>query len=82
MKVSFLIAAVLFAGTTMTGVVFADDKAAAPKATEAQMDKTAIKPHSHVQEKTGMPQNMPDAKVEKPKAAKEQSKHYHPRDGK
>ena len=27
MKVSALIAAVLFAGTTMTGVVFADEKA-------------------------------------------------------
>jgi len=51
MKVSSLIAAVLFAGTTMTGVVFADEKAAAPKAAEAQMDKTASKPHSHVQEK-------------------------------
>lgn len=32
MKVSSLIAAVLFAGTTMTGIVFADEKAAAPKA--------------------------------------------------
>ena len=49
MKVSALIAAVLFAGTTMTGVVFADEKAAAPKAAEAKMDKTASKPHSHVQ---------------------------------
>jgi hypothetical protein len=86
MKVSALIAAVLFAGTTMTGVVFADEKAAAPKAAEAQMDKTANKPHSHVQEKTGMPQSMQqgmhDAKVDKPKAAKDQSKHFHPRDGK
>ena len=77
MKVSSLIAAVLFAGTTMTGIVFADEKAA-----EAQMDKTASKPHSHVQEKTGMPQSMPDAKADKPNAAKDQSKHFHPRDGK
>ena len=82
MKVSSLIAAVLFAGTTMTGFVFADEKAAAPKAAEAQMDKTASKPHSHVQEKTGMPQSMPDAKADKPNAAKDKSKHYHPRDGK
>ena len=82
MKVSALIAAVLFAGTTMTGVVFADEKAAAPKAAEAQMDKTANKPHSHVQEKTGMPQSTPDAKPDNPHAAKDHSKHFHPRDGK
>ncbi len=56
MKVSSLIAAVLFAGTTMTGVVFADEKAAAPKAAEGQADK--------------------------PNAAKDKSKHFHPRDGK
>jgi hypothetical protein len=85
MKVSSLIAAVLFAGTTMTGVVFADEKTAAPKAAEAQVDKTASKPHSHVQEKTGMPQSMQDAKADKPNkpnAAKDMSKHFHPRDGK
>ena len=82
MKVSSLIAAVLFAGATMTGIVFADEKAAAPKATEVQMDKAASKPHSHVQEKTGMPQSMPDAKADKPNAAKDKSKHFHPRDGK
>ena len=55
MKVSSLIAAVLFAGTTMTGIVFADEKAAAPKAAEAQMDKTASKPHSHVHRHRGQP---------------------------
>lgn len=75
MKISSLIAAVLFAG-----VVYADDKAAAPKAAEAQADKAAAKPHSHVQEKTGMPQSMPEAKADKPNAAKDKSKHYHPRD--
>ena len=47
MKVSSLIAAVLFAGTTMTGVVFADEKAAAPKAAEAQMDiHSPVRQHS------------------------------------
>ena len=82
MKISSLIAAALFAGAAISGAAYADDKAAAPKAAEAQADKAAAKPHSHVQEKTGMPQNMPDAKAEKPKAAKDQSKHNHPRDGK
>ncbi len=80
MKFSSLFAAVLFAGSAMTGAVFADDKAAAPKAGEVQTDKAAIKPHSHVQEKTGMQQSMPEAKADKPNAAKDKSKHYHPRD--
>ena len=82
MKVSSLIAAVLFAGTTMTGVVFADEKAVAPKAGEAKMDKDAGKPHSHVQEKTGMQQSMAKTRTDEPKAAMDRSKHYHPRDGK
>ncbi len=80
MKISSLIAAILFAGAATTGPVYADDKAAAPKAAEAQADKAAAKPHSHVQEKTGMPQSMPEAKADKPNAAKDKSKHYHPRD--
>lgn len=82
MKISSLIAAVLLASAATTGAVYADEKAAAPKAAEAQADKAAAKPHSHVQEKTGMAQSMPDAKAEKSKAGKDQSKHYHPRDGK
>jgi hypothetical protein len=80
MKVTSLIAAVLFAGAATTGVAHAEDKAAAPKAAEAQMDKAAAKPHSHVQEKTGVPQSMPDPKADKPNAAKDKSKHFHPRD--
>ena len=44
MKISSLIAAVLFAGAATTGAVYADDKAAAPKAAEAQADKAADKP--------------------------------------
>ncbi|WP_150429410.1 hypothetical protein [Dechloromonas sp. CZR5] len=80
MRVSSFIAAFLFAGTAMSGTTFADDKIAAPKAAEAQADK--VKPHSHVQEKTGMPQSMPEAKVDKSNPAKDKSKHFHPRDGK
>lgn len=80
MKISSLSAAVLLAAAATTGAVYADDKAAAPKAAEAKADKAATKPHSHVQEKTGVPQSMPDPKADKPNAAKDKSKHYHPRD--
>lgn len=52
----------------------------------AKMEKTApqmkMKPHSHVQEKTGMPENVPEAMADKPNAAKDRTKHFHPRDGK
>lgn len=75
MKISSLIAAMLFVGAT-----YADDKMATPKAAEAQAEK--VKPHSHVQEKTGMQQSMPEAKVDKSNPAKDKSKHFHPRDGK
>ncbi|TXT24901.1 MAG: hypothetical protein FD131_4796 [Rhodocyclaceae bacterium] len=60
------------------------DKAAEAKAPVADMqaDKAVkkMKPHSHVEEKTGVPQSMPDAKSDKPNAAKDKSKHFHPRD--
>lgn len=82
MKISSLIAAVLFAGAATTGVAYADDKAAPPKAAETQADKAAVKPHSHVQEKTGMQQSMPDAKAEKTDPTKDKNRHLHTRDGK
>lgn len=40
------------------------------------------KRHSHSEEKTGVPQSMPDATTAKPNAAMDMNKHYHPRDGK
>ena len=51
-----------------------------------QADKT-VKLHSHMEEKTGMPQQKSSAaaaegKPGKAKADKDKSKHYHPRDGK
>lgn len=81
MKISSLIAAILFAGAALSGATYADDKMAAPKTAEAQADKA--KSHFHVQEKTGVPQSMPaEAKTDKPNAAKDKSKHFYPRDGK
>lgn len=53
------------------------DKAAEAKATEMKM-----KPHSHVEEKTGVPQKAPEATSDKANAGKDKSKHLHPRDGK
>jgi hypothetical protein len=41
-----------------------------------------MKPHSHVEEKTGMPQMAPEAMSGKQNAAKDKTKHFHPRDGK
>lgn len=63
------------------------DKATEAKAptTDMQADRTAkkkMKPHSHVQEKTGVPQTAPEANLDKPNPAMDMSKHYHPRDGK
>ena len=41
-----------------------------------------MRPHSHVEEKTGIPQKAPVAMADKPNAAKDKTKHFHPRDGK
>ncbi|HLA35978.1 MAG TPA: hypothetical protein VJ001_14035 [Rhodocyclaceae bacterium] len=53
---------------------------------EAPSDKTAkkVKPHSHAEEKTGVPQKAPEmAKEERSDKAKPtKDKHYHPQDGK
>ena len=58
------------------------DKAAETRAPVAgvQADKK-MKPHSHVEVKTGVPQNAPEAKADKPDPAKDKTKHFHPRDG-
>lgn len=45
-----------------------------------------MKPHSHMEEKTGIApkaaETMPEQKSGKPKAGKAKAEHYHPRDGK
>ena len=61
------------------------DKAAEVKApTQNVKTVTAAsqKRHSHVQEKTGVPQSMPETSPDKSSVAMDMSKHYHPRDGK
>ncbi|MDS4016067.1 MAG: hypothetical protein RKP46_17195 [Candidatus Accumulibacter sp.] len=82
MKTWFFVAIALTAGFLAIGTAIADsDKAStASLATEKAADKAAK--HSHVQEKTGIPQSMPEQKADKPNPAKDVSKHYHPRDNK
>ena len=60
--------------------------AAADTPADAKVEKAALqkkmRPHSHVEEKTGIPQKAPEASPDKPNAAKDRTKHFHPRDGK
>ncbi|MHB1428648.1 MAG: hypothetical protein ACYCVW_08130 [Rhodocyclaceae bacterium] len=68
-----------------TGVQAASDTntttAAQAPAAGAQADK-AMKPHSHMEEKSGVPQKAPVAKDKKPDPTKDKNRHLHPRDGK
>ncbi|WP_018608685.1 hypothetical protein [Uliginosibacterium gangwonense] len=57
-----------------------DATASAPKASASA---PAMKRHSHVEAKGGMVSDkMPESDASKPYAGKDQSKHFHPRDGK
>lgn len=64
--------------------------AASDKPAETKMEQSAgqkkVKPHSHVQEKTGVPQSNPQKaqvpSADQPDPAQDKSKHYHPRDAK
>lgn len=56
--------------------------AAAPTPTAGMQGDKAMKPHSHMAEKSGVPQKAPEAKAEKPDPAKDKNRHLHPRDGK
>lgn len=96
MKPRSILSAGLFAAITALSVgaqAASDTEKAAESKTPAsgvQADKK-VKPHSHMEEKTGMaPQvsaaaseeKADKAKATKPKIDKDRSKHFHPRDGK
>ncbi len=53
---------------------------------DAKAEKAApqkmVKRHSHVEDKTGFAPKAPEAVPDKPSAAKDRTKHFHPRDGK
>lgn len=83
---SALVAALFAAASIVSAGAFAADPAAAPT-TEAPAPK--VKPHSHMQEKTGIAPPATDAKAapaadEKASADKkvDKKRHFHPRDGK
>lgn len=83
MKLQSTLSAVLFA--TVATLSFGTHAADTDKATPAAEMKAeqGVKPHSHAQEKTGVPQKAPDAVApEKKHAAKDKTKHFHPRDAK
>lgn len=86
MKLQTALSAILFATAALSlGAHAADADNASPGA-EMKMEKgtkpaKAVKPHSHVEEKTGVPQKAPAAvDPDKKNAAQDKSKHYHPRD--
>ena len=60
--------------------------AASDTPVDAKVEKAApqkkMRPHSHVEDKTEIPQKAPEAMPDKPNAAKDRTKHFHPRDGK
>ena len=84
MKLQSALATALFATAAMLalGAQAADADKAAPAADmKAESGAMAVKPHSHVQEKTGVPQSAPaKAAPGKKNAAQDKTKHYHPRD--
>lgn len=90
MKLFSLISVGVFAA--MTALSFSVQAADADKASESAAPAAKVKPHSHVEEKTGMPmpQSATEARTDKTEGASapakkskiDKKKHYHPRDGK
>jgi len=83
MKLKFIPSAALFAAVAALSLgAQAADADKAPSAAEVKAEQGAkpMRPHSHVEEKTGVPQKAPEAVPVKKNAAKDKSKHYHPRD--
>lgn len=81
MKTSSFVVAFLFAsvGSLSVSASAADTDKTEAKSAEMQMHNKA-KPHSHVQEKTGVPQSMPKEEKTKPNPANDMTKHNHQRD--
>lgn len=81
MKTSSFFAAFLFACVASLSVSAsaADIEKTDAKPAEMPMNKK-VKPHSHVQEKTGVPQSMPKEEMAKPNPANDKTRHNHQRD--
>ncbi|MDO8347302.1 MAG: hypothetical protein Q7S85_05345 [Rugosibacter sp.] len=76
--------AVLFAAVAALsfGAQAADaDKTPPAAEMKAEQGAKPVKPHSHAEEKTGVPQKVsPETVPARKNAAQDKSKHYHPRD--
>lgn len=83
MKLKPILVASLFAITAALSLnaSAASDVPAGAKTEKAAYQKK-MRPHSHIEEKTGIPQKAPEATPDKPNTAKDNTKHFHPRDGK
>jgi hypothetical protein len=83
MKLKPTLVATLFA--TMAALSL-NASAAADTPADAKVAKVVpqkqMMSHSHVQEKTGFAPKAPEAIPDKPNAANDRTKHFHPRDGK
>ena len=93
MKLKPTLAASLFAiiaALSLNASAASDTPAGASNASntpaDAKVEKAApqkhMERHSHAEEKTGFAQKAPEATPDKPNAANDQTKHFHPRDGK
>ena len=74
---------VILAGTFAFGAAFPVAGEDNPAATRTGKDvPNRVKPHSHVQEKTGVPQTQPviDRIAGRPNPWTDYSRHFHPRD--
>lgn len=81
MKQQPVLAAALFG--VVASLSFAAYAADAEKTPASEVQAKKIRPHSHLEEKTGIPQKAPEKGAdEKSKADKDRSRHYHPRDAK
>lgn len=81
MKLITILSAFVFVAVSATAAYAADSEKAPATEVKAEQPAKAAKPHSHVQDKTGVPQTAPVAAAPgKKNAAQDKSKHYHPRD--
>jgi hypothetical protein len=84
MKANTLITTLLLASATslaLPTLAGVDDKSAEAKAAQPAPAKK-VRPHSHAEEKTGVPAKMPEAADHSQTKPVSKTKHYHPRDGK
>lgn len=70
--------------TFSIGAIAADNSVDAPQGIKVEpvKAKMKVKRHSHMEEKTGIPQKTPEAMPGKSNAENDKTKHFHPRDGK